>query len=66
MTNRKVHGPVLVEKRGQDGAVVQSVDDHERAEDEREFVRAVVAGLADLEAGREVDSDEVKRRLGLK
>ena len=66
MTNRKVHEPMLVTKRGRDGAIVQSVDDYERAEEEREFIRAVVAGLADLEAGREVDSDEVKRRLGLK
>ena len=66
MTNRKVHEPVLVTKRGRDVAVLQSVDDYERAEEEREFIRAVVAGLADLEAGREVGSDEVKRRLGLK
>ena len=66
MTNRKVHETVLVTKRGRDVAVLQSVDDYERAEEEREFIRAVVAGLADLEAGREVDSDEVKRRLGLK
>ena len=66
MTNRKVDGPVLVTKRTRDGAVLQSVDDYERAEEEREFIRAVVAGLADLEAGREVDSDEVRRRLGHK
>ena len=69
MTNRKVHEPVLVTKRGRDVgrdvAVLQSVDDYERAEEEREFIRAVVAGLTDLEAGREVDSDEVKRLLGL-
>ena len=49
--------PVLVTKRGRGVAVVQSVGDYERAEDERDLMRAVVAGLADLEAGREVDFD---------
>ena len=44
---------------------MQSVSDFEAAEDEREFMRAVVAGLADLEAGREVSLVEVKERLGL-
>lgn len=34
--------------------------------EERAFMRAVVAGLADLEAGREVSLDETKVRLGLK
>lgn len=29
-------------------------------------MRAVVAGLADLEAGREVHIDEARARLGLK
>ena len=31
----------------------------------RDFMRAVVAGLADLEAGREWSLTEVKERLGL-
>jgi hypothetical protein len=45
---------------------VQSVSDYEKAEEERDFMRAVVAGLADLEAGREVGLEEAKKRLGLK
>jgi hypothetical protein len=46
-------------------AVVQSVADFERDADERDFMRAVVAGLADLDAGREVSLAEAKSRLGL-
>lgn len=61
-----VRRPVLVTKRGRGVAVVQSVGEYERAEEEREFMRAVVAGLADLEAGREVDFEEARERLGLK
>ena len=61
----EAHRPVLLTSRGRGVAVVQSVADFEAAEDEREFMRAVVAGLADLEAGREWSLAEVKERLGL-
>ena len=37
----------------------------EVSSEERDFMRAVVAGLADLDAGREVDFDEARERLGL-
>jgi prevent-host-death family protein len=61
-----VHRPVLLTSRGRGVAVVQSVGDYEKAEEERAFMRAVVAGLADMEAGREMSLDEAKTRLGLK
>ncbi len=60
------HRPVLLTSRGRGVAVVQSVNDYEAAEEERVFMRAVVAGLADLEAGRELSLAEAKARLGLK
>ncbi len=56
------HRPVLLTRRGRGVAVVQSVSDYEAAEEER----AVVAGLADLEAGRELSLADAKARLGLK
>ena len=59
----EAHRPVLLTSRGRGVAVVQSVSDFEAGEDEREFMRAVVAGLADLEAGRELSLAEVKERL---
>lgn len=60
------HRPVLLTSRGRGVAVVQSVDDYEVAEEERAFMRAVVAGLADLESGREVSLADAKKRLDLK
>lgn len=36
------------------------------SKEERAFMRAVVPGLADLEAGRELSLAEAKARLGLK
>ena len=62
----EVHRPVLLTSRGRAVAVVQSVADYEQAEEEREFMRAVVAGLADLEAGREITLAQAKAQLGLK
>lgn len=60
------HRPVLLTSRGRGVAVVQSVSDYEQAEEERAFMRAVVEGLADLEAGQEISFAEAKIRLGLK
>ena len=50
----EAHRPLLLTSRGRGVAVVQSISHYELAEEERAFMRAVVAGLADLEAGREV------------
>ena len=58
--------PVLLTSRGRGVAVMQSVTDYESAQEERAFMRAVVAGLADIEAGRESTLAEAKARLGLK
>lgn len=60
------HRPVLLTSRGRGVAVMQAVTDYEQAETERLFMRAVVAGLADLEAGRELSLAAAKARLGLK
>jgi len=62
----EVHRPVLLTSRGRGVAVVQSVSDYEKAEEERAFMRSVVSGLIDLEAELDVPLDEVKARLGLK
>jgi prevent-host-death family protein len=58
--------PVLLTSRGRGVAVVQSVSEFERAEDARAFMRAVVAGLADVEAGRDVSLAQARKRLGIR
>ena len=57
--------PVLLTSRGRGVAVVQSVAAYEEGEEERHFMRAVVAGLADIEAGREISLADAKARLGI-
>jgi prevent-host-death family protein len=57
--------PVLLTSRGRGAAVVQSLAEYERAEEERAFMRAMVEGLSDLEAGRQVSLEEARSCLGL-
>ena len=58
--------PVLLTSRGRGVAVVQSVTAYEESEEERAFMRAVVAGLADIDSGREISLADAKARLGFK
>ena len=48
----EAHRPVLLTSRGRGVAVMQSLSEYEQTAEERAFMRAVVAGLGDLEAGR--------------
>jgi prevent-host-death family protein len=57
--------PILLTSRGRGVAVVQGLSDFEAGQEEREFMRSVLAGLADLEGGRELPLAEARRRLGL-
>jgi len=57
--------PVLLTSHGRGVAVVQALSEYEAAQEERELMRAVVAGLADVDAGRVVPLADVKRRLGV-
>lgn len=59
------HRPVLLTSRGRGVAVMQSLEDYEKAEEEKTFMRAVVEGLSDLDNGRESGIFDVKNRLGL-
>ena len=61
----KTHRPVLLTNRGRGVAVVQSLKDYEAETEERAFLRGVVQGLMDLEEGREMSLEDVKKRLGL-
>jgi prevent-host-death family protein len=55
----------LLSRRGEPVAELQSESDYEEGQEERQFLRAVVEGLADLEERREVSlagaTDHVSR-----
>ena len=57
--------PVLLTSHGRGIAVVQALGEFEAAQEERDFMRAVVVGLADIDAGRVIPLADLKRELGL-
>ncbi|KKO43873.1 antitoxin [Arsukibacterium ikkense] len=59
------HRPILLTSRGRGVAVVQSLEDYEKAVDELLFVKAVAKGLADIREGNSVTLDEAKNILGV-
>lgn len=61
----KAHRPVLLTSRGKGIAVLQSLEDYERIQEENEFIKAVLQGEAELKAGKGLSASEVKRRLKL-
>lgn len=62
----ETHKPALLTSRGRGVAVVQSVEDYEKDEEEKEFMKAIIKGLTDIEEGRESTIKEVKKRLNIK
>lgn len=61
----QAHCPALLTSRGRGVAVMQSLQDFELAQEEQQFMRAVVAGLNDLESGRTLSMSEARERPGL-
>lgn len=59
------HRPVLLTNRGRGVAVMQSLRDYEAVTEEREFMKAVLQGFADIDEGRTVSLADAKKRLGL-
>ncbi|MDX3774093.1 type II toxin-antitoxin system Phd/YefM family antitoxin [Chromatiaceae bacterium AAb-1] len=59
------HRPILLTSRGRGVAVVQGLEDYEKAAEELSFVKAVAKGLTDIREGDTVTLDEAKKILGV-
>ena len=59
------HRPVLLTSRGRGVAVVQALDEYEKNEEERAFLRALAKGMMDVKEGREMSLSEVMEKLGI-
>ena len=58
--------PVLLTSRGRGVAVVQGLEEYEKNEEERAFVKAIAQGLMDIKEGNTVTLEDAKKRLGVK
>jgi prevent-host-death family protein len=62
---RDSHRPVVITQNGRAAAVLISPEDFDRLRERDRFMAAVQEGLADMEAGRLLDTREVDRELDL-
>ena len=59
------HRPILITSRGRGVAVVQGLEEYEKGNEEREFLRAIAQGLMDIKEGNELSLSEAKKKLGI-
>ena len=59
------HRPILVTSRGRGVAVVQGLEEYEKNNEAREFLKAVAQGLMDIKEGDELSLGEAKKKLGI-
>lgn len=59
------HRPILLTSRGRGVAVMQGLDEYEKNEEERKFIKAIAQGLMDIKEGKEMGLNEVKKKLGI-
>ncbi|MBV1914409.1 MAG: type II toxin-antitoxin system Phd/YefM family antitoxin [Pseudomonadales bacterium] len=62
---KDTHRPILLTSRGRGVAVVQGLEEYEKSEEEREFMKAVATGLMEVREGEELELEVVKAKLGL-
>lgn len=59
------HRPVLVTSRGRGVAVVQGLEDYEKAIEELAFVKAIATGMLDVKEGSVLNINDVKAKFGI-
>lgn len=59
------HRPILLTSRGKGIAVMQGLAEYEENQENREFVKAITQGLIEIKQGKELELNEVKKRLGI-
>jgi len=59
------HRPILLTSRGRGVAVVQALDEYEKNEEERAFLRAIAKGMMDVKEGKELSLGELREKLGI-
>jgi len=62
---KETHRPVLLTSRGRGVAVVQGIEDYEKNEEERAFMKAIAAGLMEIREGKTLEMHEVRKKLNI-
>ena len=62
---KDTHRPILITSRGRGVAVMQGLEEYEKNEEEKEFIKAVAFGLMEVREGKELTLSEVKKKLSI-
>lgn len=62
---KDTHRPILLTSRGRGVAVVQGLEEYEKNEEERAFLKAVAQGMMDVKEGNALSLHEAKKKLGI-
>lgn len=60
---RETGHPIVITQNGKPAGILLSPAEFDRLQEKERFLESVAKGLADAEAGRVMDSGEVRRRL---
>jgi prevent-host-death family protein len=55
--------PMVITQNGRPAGVLVAPAEFDRMQERERFLESIAAGLADAEAGRIVDTDELRRRI---
>jgi prevent-host-death family protein len=56
--------PMVITQNGRPAGVLVAPAEFDRMQERQRFLESIAAGLADAEAGRVIDTAELRRRLG--
>ncbi len=62
-TLRATGNPIVLTQNGRPAAVLLSPSEYDRLSERHRFLEAVREGIADADAGRVMETDELRRRL---
>jgi len=63
--SNETHRPILLTSRGRGVAVVQSLQEYEKTEEELVFIKSIAQGLMEVKEGNSIELSEAKKKLGL-
>lgn len=59
------HRPILLTSRGRGVAVMQGLEEYEKIEEERAFIKAIAQGLMEIKEGKVQTLNEARKKLGI-
>jgi prevent-host-death family protein len=62
---KDTHRPILLTSRGRGIAVMQGLEEYEKHEEERAFIKAIAQGLMEVKEGKVQSISEAKKKLGI-